>query len=180
MLGLYLCARKHRLPGYNIHYNDIEYYPGIDYVLDCRLLLRNISSKFMRKYDYFIATPPCNFYSRANYRRNQSTVALMTKDLLPLCLEKLSKLKKPYIIENVLNDSLILKDDQISKIIKDNSIYYIKFGGHIFFTNIFMFNFHKSWSHKQNKQNVCRNKRDGNYNVDLVIKEFLRIVVDNN
>ena len=175
MLGLYLCARKHRLAGYNIVYNDIDKSFNCDITCDCRELLNN--DNLGKRFDYFIATPPCNYYSRANYRRNQSTVALMTKDLLPLCLKRLSFIGKPFLVENVLNDNLILKDTCISKIISDNSIYYFKFGGHIFFTNIFIFNFHKSWSHKQNKKNVCRNKRDGNYNVDLVIKEFLSIVI---
>ena len=159
MKGVYLCARKHRIPGYLIDYNDIEYYPGITLLGDCR----NID---VSQYDFIIATPPCNYYSRANYRRDVSTVAQSTKDLLPYCIDICQRSGKPFIIENVCNSSLLPKAD----------CYEFDFGQHHFYTNVFMLVPHKSFSVKQNKAYVCRNKRDGNYNVDLIIKLFLEVI----
>lgn len=178
MLGLYLCARAHRINNYQIKYNDIEKYLGVDYLCDCRILLND--QALLSGFDYFIATPPCNYYSRMNWRRDNSEYSLKTKDLLPLCLLKLAQTGKPFLVENVLNKTLILDNDEIMKILEDYSIYWFYFGQHIFFSNIFMFTFDKSFAKRQNKQYITRSKRDNNYNVHIVIEEFLRIVVDNN
>ncbi|NLN50339.1 MAG: hypothetical protein GX149_01775, partial [Acholeplasmataceae bacterium] len=40
-------------------------------------------------YDLIIATPPCNYYSRANYRRKTSKYSNDTKHLLPEIISKL-------------------------------------------------------------------------------------------
>jgi len=162
MLGLYMCARKHRIPGYNIIYNDIVDYEGIDLCCDCL----NIN---LEPYDFIIATPPCNYYSRANYRRQTSEVAQRTKHILPKLIEKLSQLNKPFIIENVCNSSLLPK----------SKLFEFEFGQHHFYTNVFMLIPHNSYAIRQNKQYISRNKRDGNYNVDLVIKYFLEAIHEN-
>lgn len=159
MKGIYLCARKHRLEGYNIVYNDIIPFSGIDIVDD----MCNVD---VSKYDYIIATPPCNYYSRANYRRDTSRVAQSTKHLLPYCLDLCLTQGKPFIIENVCNSRLLPKSD----------FYEFDFGNHHFYTNVFMLVPDKSWSVSQNKQNVSRNKRDGNYNVDFIIRLFLESI----
>jgi site-specific DNA-cytosine methylase len=83
----------------------------------------------LSKYDLIIATPPCNYYSRANYRRDQSKYALETKHLLPMILNKLQRQNKPYIVENVRNPKLM------EEIIKTfNGFIYIH-GRHTYFTN---------------------------------------------
>ena len=121
MKGLYLCARKHRIPGYSIVYNDIEERFKADIICDMRDLVNNRS--FLNSFDFIICTPPCNYYSKANYRREISKVALETKDLLPLCLNTFKKWWCPVIIENVNNKDLL--PSEFDK-------YYIRFsfGGH--------------------------------------------------
>ena len=162
MKGIYLCSRKHRLPKYDLVYNDIIDYDGIDIIGDCLTVDIN-------EYDFLIATPPCNYYSRANYRRDVSTVALSTKDILPNILEKFVRSGKPFIVENVCNYNLLphLAD-----------VFEFTFGNHTFYTNVFFFVPDKSFSVKQNKANVCRNKRDGNYNVDFILNIFCNYVVN--
>lgn len=81
-------------------------------------------------YDLIIATPPCNYYSRANYRRDQSEYALATKHLLPAIINKLKYINKPYIVENVRNPRLMA--DIINNF---NGFIYIH-GRHTYFTNL--------------------------------------------
>lgn len=159
MKGLYLASKQHRIKGYDIDYNDINYYEGIN--LQCDMLELDIN-----KWDYVIATPPCNYYSRANYRRETSKVAQETKHLLPDLLKKLENYKKPFIVENVCNSRLLPKSNFIE----------FEFGQHHFYTNVFMLVPNKSWAVKQNKQNKAYGKRDNNENVDLIIKLFLEII----
>lgn len=152
--GIYLCAKEHRIPGFNIDYNDITNYPGIN--ICCDMLKVDIE-----KYDYVIATPPCNYYSRANYRRETSKIAQSTKHLLPGILKKLENYKKPFLVENVCNSSLLPK----SKFLEFN------WGNHHFYTNVLFFIIDNP--KKQNKQHLQYGKRDNNYNVHTVINAFL-------
>lgn len=156
MKGIYLCAKEHRIIGYDIVYNDIVNYPGID--ICCDMLNIDISN-----YDFVIATPPCNYYSRANYRRETSKIAQDTKHLLPAILEKLKNYNKPFIVENVCNKTLLPKSDFLE----------FNFGNHHFYTNILIMHIDKGFSKKQNKAKLSYGKRDNNYNVDLVFKLFL-------
>lgn len=162
MKGIYLCSRSHRIPGIRCDYNDIESYPGINILKDA--LYVDLSD-----YDYIICTPPCNYYSKANYRRDVSDVANQTKHLLPILLNRLYMLDKPFIVENVNNKVLF---DKAGLFDYDDLIVF-SFGGHTFWTNIKFTIPNKCLAVKQDKQNVCRNKRDNNYNVDLIIKLFL-------
>lgn len=162
MRGVYLCARKHRIPGYNIDYNDVKYYPGINILGDC--LDVNLLN-----YDFVIATPPCNYWSKANYRRYTSKISLDTRHLLPSLLIRCLEAGIPFIIENVQNLPLFKTFDLLG-------IYYFTFGGHTFWTNVLFLVPDSSFSVFQNKANVCQNKRDGNYNVDLIIKLFLETI----
>ena len=159
MKGVYLCSRLHRLPGYDIDYNDIEDLPGINLLCSCE-------DVDLSKYDYIIATPPCNYYSRANWRRERSSVALNTKHLLPFCIEACVRSGKPFIIENVLNSRLLPK----------TNLFEFEFGQHHFYTNVLMLVYDKSYAVFQNKQYISRSLRDGNYNVDLIIKLFLETI----
>ena len=44
-------------------------------------------------YDVIIATPPCNYYSRANYRRETSEYSQMTKTFTSKYIKKIDKIK---------------------------------------------------------------------------------------
>jgi len=54
-------------------------------------------------YDLIIATPPCNYYSHANWRYKTSDYSNKTKHLLPEIISKLESIDVPVIIENVIN-----------------------------------------------------------------------------
>ena len=63
MKGVYLGAYQAYHPSHDLTYQDINGERDIDGdMLDCDLT----------PYDYVIATPPCNYWSKANYRRNES------------------------------------------------------------------------------------------------------------
>lgn len=93
---IYLGAGYGRLNYNNVVYNDIDKNTKCDIIAD--MLTVNLDS-----YDILIATPPCNYYSKANYRRNKSYYSLATKHLLPDIIKIFEKTKKPFIIENVIN-----------------------------------------------------------------------------
>ena len=59
-------------------------------------------------YDLIVATPPCNFWSKASGNKT-SQYALDTKNLLPKILEKLIFSHKPYISN---------KEDVATRIVK--------------------------------------------------------------
>lgn len=160
MKGVYLCSRKHRIPGFDIDYNDVVDYPGINLLCSC-------DDVDLSKYDYIIATPPCNYYSRANWRRELSSVALFTKDLLPNTLKRCVESGKPFIVENVLNSTLLPNDF---------NNYRFEFGNHTFWSNVFFLVPDKSYAIRQNKQYVSRACRDNNYNVHLIINIFLEYI----
>ena len=159
MKGIYLASREHRIPNYDIDYNDIINYKGINRPGD--MLQIDIN-----EYDYVIATPPCNYYSRANYRRETSIVAQATKHLLPEILKKLETYNKPFIVENVCGGKLLPK----------TNFYEFKFGNHYFYTNVLMLILDKSFAEKQNKQYKSRKNRDNNKNVHMIIDLFLETI----
>lgn len=159
MKGIYLASRKHRIKEAQLDYNDIVQYEGINKPGDMLEIDLNV-------YDYIIATPPCNYYSRANFRRNSSEVAQSTKHLLPGILSKLALIDKPFIVENVCNDTLLPK----------TNFYEFNFGQHHFYTNVFMLVYDKSYAEFQNKQYLSRENRDNNKNVDLIIRLFLETI----
>lgn len=122
MKGIYLAAGNAFHPNYDIDYQDL-------------IIKRDIGGDMLeidlKDYDYIIATPPCNFWSRA--RGNKvSDYALETKHLLPDILNKLIKLGKPFIVENVKNDKRMLENNILPRY--DCFIYYIN--RHIYFTNV--------------------------------------------
>lgn len=100
MTGIYLASFTANHNEHDIVYQDIN---G----------KRDIGGDMMEielsKYDYIIATPPCNYWSRANYRRETSEYAQKTKHLLPDILNKLVKQDKPFIVENVKNYKMFKK-----------------------------------------------------------------------
>lgn len=103
MKGVYLGACRAYHPNYDLDYNDIV--PCYHNNIICDMLAVDLDN-----YDFIIATPPCNYYSRANWRRNTSEYSLKTKHLLPDIIEKCSISGKPFIIENVRNYNLFRKE----------------------------------------------------------------------
>ena len=118
---IYLASFKAEHPGYDIVYQDINGKRDLDGdMLDIDLT----------PYDVIIATPPCNFYSRANYRYLTSEYSQKTKNLLPSIIFKLQEQSKPYIVENVINRK------RMKGIIKNFKDFYYEIGRHSYFTNI--------------------------------------------
>jgi site-specific DNA-cytosine methylase len=171
---LYLAAFKAYHPQWSITYQDINGKRDID---GCMLEVD------ITPYDVIIATPPCNYYSRANYRRLESDYSQKTKHLLPSIVFKLQSQDKPYIIENVINVKLM------KGIIKNFKGYYYEIGRHSYFTNIpfnmsnikqetdIIYKIIKSGKNKGHKGDFTpRSKRQGGDNVNQVIEHWLTIV----
>jgi len=97
---IYLASDKAQHPDHNIIYQDIN---------GKRDIGGDMLDVDLDDYDVIIATPPCNYWSRANFRRDTSKYAQDTKYLLPAILIRLQNQDKPYIIENVRNDNLMMK-----------------------------------------------------------------------
>lgn len=170
MKGIYLGACRAYHNDFDIDYNDIV--PGyhINVVGD----MLNVD---LNKYDFIIATPPCNYYSRANYRRNSSSYSLSTKHLLPCILLKCAKLDKPFIVENVRNFKMF-NESGIIDICKMYGILIYEYGRHTYFTNIF-FNPYCVPQVKDNIQNISNSKnvyRQGGFNVHNVIDWWLKCI----
>jgi site-specific DNA-cytosine methylase len=155
---IYLAAFQAYHKNYDIVYQDINGKRDINGdMLDVDLT----------PYDVIIATPPCNYYSRANWRRQTSDYSQKTKNLLPDILKKLRELKKPYIVENVSNYNL-MRD------FYDYDFVY-QVGRHTYFTNI-MFDPSNIKQIKDNIHNINKNKRQGGQNVHDVIEFWLQNV----
>lgn len=128
MQGIYLAACKARHPNYNIIYQDIDKKYNCD-------LSGDMLEIDLTPYDYIIATPPCNYWSKANPYYKTSEYALKTKDLLPAIIEKLALLNKPFIIENVKNFKR-MSENGIFNLCNKYGIYIYIVGRHTYFTNI--------------------------------------------
>ena len=187
MKGIYLASFQALHKDYNIDYQDIN---G----------KRDISGDMLKinldKYDYIIATPPCNYYSRANYRRETSEYSQKTKHLLPDIINKLIKLDKPFIVENVRNPKIFHDQGLFNK-----SCFVYIHGRHTYWTNI-PFNpsninqeneyklaickklddgtwFKSGQIYIGNMNNLSKNNRQGGQNVHNVINYWLEILHEN-
>lgn len=169
MKGVYLCAYKSKKFNYDIDYNDILDLPNIN--LKCSCLDIDLSN-----YDFILGSPPCNYWSRANWRRNVSDYALNTKCLLPLLLEKCYKSGKPFILENVRNDNLFLQEG-IYSLCDNLGILTYFVGRHTYFTNI-MFNPSNILQVFDNIHNVSSSMRQGGINVYNVFNIWLEVVLN--
>ena len=168
MKGIYLAAYLANHPGYDIDYQDI---------LGNRDIGGDMMDVDLSNYDYVIATPPCNYYSRANYRRDVSEYALKTKHLLPGILKKLIALGKPFIVENVRNKRLF---SQLGLFDLPCHIYFI--GRHTYWTNILLFydlpqkqDFIQHGIYIGGRSGIS--SREGGDNVHIVIETWLATVV---
>lgn len=172
MKGIYLAAFEALHKNANIIYQDINGKRDID---------GDMMQINLTDYDYIIATPPCNYYSRCNYRRETSKYSQLTKDLLPEILKKLCKQNKPFIVENVRN-SKIFQQMQLY----DLPCFIYIIGRHTYWTNIIMDTHIKQRQDFKNggyviKYNDMENKKhQGGYNVHQVIEQFLDTIGANN
>lgn len=169
MKGIYLAAYKDRHYDFDIDYNDIIDLPGIN-------VLGDLLDVDLTVYDFILASPPCNYYSKANYRRDFSDYALKTKHLLPDILHKLVNIGKPFIVENVRNEAafkfLGLFD------LPGINVYFI--GRHTYWTNI-DFNFvNVPYSFDFGKRGLrLKSNCQGGSNVHIVFDKWLNLVVNN-
>lgn len=156
---IYLAAHNALLKYDNVIYQDINGLRDID---GCML---NVD---LNNFDILVATPPCNYYSRANYRREVSEYSQKTKHLLPDIIKKFIKTGKPFVVENVINKKL-MKD--IIKSLPLN-VYYIEYGRHSYFTNITPYIYGVPQT-IENIQMISSNNRQGGNNVNLVIEYLI-------
>lgn len=160
MKGIYLAAYRASHPGYDLVYQDIN---G----------LRDIGGDMLdvdlTPYDYIISSPPCNYWSKANHRRNVSPYSLNTRHLLPCILLKLIGLGKPFLVENVTNVPL-----QSSWGLFRLPLFIYKVGRHTYWSNI-MFGAYCRQD-KENLVHINSSKRQGGDNVHRVVENFLKCV----
>ena len=162
---IYLASGRAKLAYPFVTYNDIK--EPRDIV--CDMMLVDLSN-----YDILIATPPCNFYSRANYRRFSSDYAMSTRHLLPDIIDKFLKTGKPFIVENVRNSQLFKDNGLFDK----NCFVYVH-GRHTYWTNVFI-NFSSIPQHYEFKAGGVRLSSyvQGGTNVNSVFDYFIDVVLD--
>ena len=173
MKGIYLASFRALHPNHNIIYQDINGKRDIG-----GDMMDIIRSKELGNYDYIIATPPCNYWSRANWRRETSEYSQKTKHLLIETLKELSTCGIPFIVENVRNDKMFKKYGLF-----DYPLYVYKIGRHTYWTNVQfkcddiiqkpkveIRNGKRIWL---SSQNISRSKRQGGEEVHQVIERWL-------
>jgi site-specific DNA-cytosine methylase len=130
MKGIYLASCKARHEKYDLIYNDIDpkYKPDI---------VGDMLQVDLTPYDFIIASPPCNWWSKANPYYKTSKYALETKHLLPDTIIKLSESGKPFIIENVKNIKR-MAENGIFDLINKYGLFYQFVGRHIYIYNGFL------------------------------------------
>lgn len=172
MKGIYLAACKARHANYDIVYQDIDDSYNCD-------LGGDMLDVDLSKYDYIIATPPCNWYSITNPYWYRSFYSLKTMHLLPCILMKAAMTGKPFIIENVRN-SVRFNLVGIYRICDDLNIFVTTVGRHTYFTNVFC-----DLTVFQHQDFLCGGKRinndgynEGGSNVHEVIDTWLSCLYD--
>lgn len=167
MKGIYLGSYKAHHPNHDLDYNDIkQIVPHINIIGD--MLTVDLSN-----YDFIIATPPCNYYSKARGNKKPSQYALDTKHLLPCLLNKLLKIGKPFIVENVRNKPLF---EKVGIIPFNCFIYY--HGRHTYWTNVQLCDLNlipQKYDFKYGGVRLNDNTQGGQ-NVHDVIEEFIKKV----
>jgi hypothetical protein len=167
---LYGCCYKGHIkaPGCEIEYVDIL--PNLKKD-NGNYIQADIKTIDFKQYDAIICTPPCNYYSRANYRRETSEYAQKTKELLPYCINKAINTGKPFIIENVINRKL-MRNIIIGF---PGFVYFI--GRHTYFTNEFINMECEQWETVKNIQLLPQSKRQGGHNVESVLNIWIERII---
>lgn len=146
-------------------------FPGVVY--QDKFVKRDIGGDMLEidfnGFDVILASPPCNFYSKAVSFQRLSNYSLETKHLLPGILEKLEKSDKKYIVENVINKK------RMKDIILHSSSHYFEYGRHSYFTNV-PFNCSNFQFSKCNINNISSFSRQGAGGVNDIFKYFLQVV----
>lgn len=171
MKGIYLGACRAYHPNFDLDYCDIN--PGFHVNIVCDMLTVDLS-----QYDFIIATPPCNFWTKANPYYLKSSYSLSTKHLLPSIIEKCALSGKPFIVENVRNLKRF-KQYGILDLVDKFGLWVYIYGRHTYFTNV-MFNCHNI-PQKQDFLNhgiyIGGDKyRQGGENVYLVLEHFMNFI----
>lgn len=166
---IYLAAGKAQLKYENVVYND--YFLKRDLV--CDMMQVDLSD-----FDILIATPPCNYYSRANSFRETSVYSQSTKHLLPDIIDKFIKTGKPFIVENVRNAPMFRKLG-----LYDKNCFIYTHGRHTYWTNI-LINFSNipqehDFGHKEGCKHVVRLKPyvQGGKNVNDCLDFWVETVI---
>lgn len=160
---IYLASGRAKLKNGNVIYNDL--YEPAD--LNCDMLEVDLTN-----YDVILASPPCNFYSKARGNKLPSKYAENTKHLLPSILERCVGLGKPFMIENVRNKPLFSKLGYF-----DFPCFVYFHGRHTYWTNI-MINFSnipQSFDFSRGGRRL-KSYIQGGDNVNNVFDYFLYIV----
>ena len=165
MKAVYLGAFRAYHPGFDILYQDIN---G----------LRDIGGDMMyvplNDFDFLIASPPCNFWSRIRMC-NYSVYTLATGYLLPSILKKFIQSGKLFVVENVSNIERFKKFG-----IFDLPCLKYKIGRHMYFTNIYLSNIElkhlRSLQVFEDLTHMPSYNRQGGKNVHIVIDYFLKKV----
>ena len=175
VVGIYLGAYKANLPGYNIIYQDIN---------GKRDLPGDMLCVDLEDYDYIICTPPCNWWSRANWRRDSSMYSQQTKLLLVSMLYRLALLHKPFIVENVRND----KRFNEYLLFQIPGVRYFVVGRHTYWTNICfrsddivqkpLVEIREGKRIWLSSQNINRERRQGTNEVNVVIERFIKTIYE--
>lgn len=165
MKGIYLASGNAHHPNHDLVYQDIN---------GKRDIGGDMLEIDLSPYDYIVATPPCNYWSRANYRRETSEYSQKTKHLLPETIDKLLELGKPFLVENVKNKVLYNKHGLLDK---DCRIYFV--GRHTFWTNVDMDDvIHDIKIEPFDVENKSRKQRQGDKTVHDFVELFINKVYE--
>lgn len=166
--GIYLAAFKAKHDYKYLVYQDIN---------GKRELCGDMMDIDLSRFDFIIATPPCNFYSIAR-GKTVSTYAEATAHLLPDIIDKLISLGKPFIVENVVNYGVMCELGLFNK-----QCYVFRYGRHTYWTNmVFDLSNIKQRQDFLNGGRVIKYKdminkdHQGGYNVHQVIDRFITVV----
>ena len=167
---IYLASGRAMLKYQNVVYNDFK---------EKRDLICDMFDVDLSDYDILIATPPCNFYSRARGNNKPSNYALKTKDLLPKIIDKFIVTNKPFIVENVRNAPLFKSLGLYNK-----NCYIYTHGRHTYWTNILINikGIKQEFEFKNIPGYGCvrlKNYVQGGDNVNKVLDYFITYVIDN-
>lgn len=174
MKGIYLGAYTAVHPDYDIVYQDIN---------GKRDIPGNMMDIDLSEYDFVIATPPCNYYSRESGNRH-SKYAEDTAHLLPDIIEKLRTQKKIFIVENVRND----KKFRDLGLFDYDDVYVFRIGRHTIWSSIWFYHWipyeyeFESYCdvggnrHCRDRDNHKKRNRQGSDNVHLIVETWLKEV----
>lgn len=154
MKVIYLAAHIAKHPNYDVIYQDISGKRDID---------GDMMDVDLTPYDVIIATPPCNYWSRANYRRETSEYAQKTKHLLPAVLLRLQNQTKPYLIENVINSKLFYEYG-----LYNGKSYLYEIGRHTYWTNVPFNMSNKLYPPDYVKYKSSKNRQGGKQVYDVI------------